>query len=188
MDDISQLGEAELLAAVRGTRPTLLPQIALEELLRRNYAWVLRACLVELRDSQAAFDCAQEIMIAATLGIGGFRGRASFRTWLFVVSKRTIQHFRRREQRKLVAIETETVEATLSDTNAEDLLAAREDSRVLLRAVRTLPEKQREVIRLHYFEGLSVEETAAILGCSPNTCKVHLFRARKNLLRQLQGV
>jgi RNA polymerase sigma factor (sigma-70 family) len=51
----------------------------------------------------------------------------------------------------------------------------------LWRAVRALPRQQRAVVALFYYEDLSVEDVAAVLGCSTATVKVHLHRAREAL-------
>src|SRR4051812_19425063 len=48
-------------------------------------------------------------------------------------------------------------------------------------AVRSLPAQQRAVVALFYYEDLSVEDVARVLGCSVSTVKVHLHRAREAL-------
>ncbi len=80
----------------------------------------------------------------------------------------------RRESRQAVPIEAE-----IGDDRAEPgrrAIAAERLDRVLLR-VRQLPGRQRDVVLLRIFEGLSVAETAQVLGCREGTVKVHLHRA-----------
>lgn len=57
---------------------------------------------------------------------------------------------------------------------------------VLERAIAQLPERQRLAVQLHYFVGLSVEETAAVMQWSAGTVKSTLFDARTRL-RHLLG-
>jgi RNA polymerase sigma-70 factor (ECF subfamily) len=51
----------------------------------------------------------------------------------------------------------------------------------VLRAVGALPARQRAAVVLYYFEDRQVADVAEILGCSPQTARVHLFRARQRL-------
>jgi RNA polymerase sigma-70 factor (sigma-E family) len=53
-------------------------------------------------------------------------------------------------------------------------------------AVRALPRRQAQAVALYYFQDLSVQETATVLGCSEGTVKAHLAKARRALARQLQ--
>ena len=53
-------------------------------------------------------------------------------------------------------------------------------------AVRTLPRRQAQAVALYYFEDLSVQQTATVLGCTEGTVKAHLAKARRTLARQLQ--
>jgi RNA polymerase sigma-70 factor (ECF subfamily) len=53
------------------------------------------------------------------------------------------------------------------------------------RKVRSLPPQQSKAITLYYLEDRSVAEIAEILDCSENTAKVHLFKGRQKLAKQL---
>jgi RNA polymerase sigma-70 factor (sigma-E family) len=53
-------------------------------------------------------------------------------------------------------------------------------------AVRTLPRRQAQAVALYYFQDLSVQQTATVLGCSEGTVKAHLAKARRTLARRLQ--
>jgi RNA polymerase sigma-70 factor (sigma-E family) len=53
-------------------------------------------------------------------------------------------------------------------------------------AVRTLPRRQAQAVALYYFQDLSVQQTATVLGCAEGTVKAHLAKARRALARQLQ--
>ena len=64
----------------------------------------------------------------------------------------------------------------------------REENREVYAAVLALPPKYRTVVHLHYFEGLSVAEIAAHLGCAEGTVKAQLHRARAQLREALRDV
>jgi RNA polymerase sigma-70 factor (sigma-E family) len=52
--------------------------------------------------------------------------------------------------------------------------------------VRALPRRQAQAVALYYFQDLSVQQTATVLGCTEGTVKAHLAKARRTLARQLQ--
>ena len=86
---------------------------------------------------------------------------------------------RRRQPETLIADA-----ALLPSPAARDSAAAVLDRQSLLRACRLLPAAQRAVLVLRFWEDRSIEETAAVLGCSPGTVKSHTHRA----LRRLRAV
>ncbi len=60
-----------------------------------------------------------------------------------------------------------------------------DDVDLVLRALRVLPQRQRAVIVLRYYDDLSEAEIAATLGCSPGTVKSQASRAMRTLRREL---
>lgn len=54
------------------------------------------------------------------------------------------------------------------------------------RAIAALAERQQLAVQLHYFVGLSIEECAAVLQCSPGTVKSNLFDARQRMRESLE--
>jgi RNA polymerase sigma-70 factor (ECF subfamily) len=72
--------------------------------------------------------------------------------------------------------------AELPDAPAPDATAPDVD---LERAIAQLAERQQLAVHLHYFVGLSVDETAAVMGCSGGTVKSTLYDARSRLRARL---
>lgn len=64
---------------------------------------------------------------------------------------------------------------------AEDHLAVRADHLALWAEVRRLPDRMRAAVVLRYFEDLSVEETARVLGCSQGAVKSQTHHALRRL-------
>ncbi|NYI05870.1 SigE family RNA polymerase sigma factor [Allostreptomyces psammosilenae] len=70
----------------------------------------------------------------------------------------------------------------------EDAFEAVHLERSLAAAVRSLPVRQRAVVVLRYFEDLSVEETARVLGCRPGTVKSQAAKALRVLRDRLSAL
>jgi RNA polymerase sigma-70 factor, ECF subfamily len=99
--------------------------------------------------------------------------------WLYAVARRTLANQRRklaREQHVGAAHQTAaTVEAEpVGDT-------------VLAAAFAALSERDREVLRLVAWEGLSLGQAAVVLGCSALACRVRYHRAKTRLARRLEA-
>lgn len=98
--------------------------------------------------------------------------------------------FWRRDGARDDGSETEDPVERLADPEpggAEGLQQA-EAMQHLERALRQLPARQREAFELRIWEGLSVEDAAAAMGCTGGSVKTHLHRALGTLREQLQGV
>jgi RNA polymerase sigma factor (sigma-70 family) len=79
----------------------------------------------------------------------------------------------------------EVVQPELPDRPAGDAAERSVDRAEMVWAVRSLPDRQREVVVLRFFLDLSVAETARLLGASEGTVKSHTDRALKSLRERL---
>lgn len=204
MSSLGEMSEEALLSAVReahaarSAETRAAGRAALEQLLERNYDWIMRMCLAEFGSSAAADDCSQEVLLRISKGISSFKGDSKLSTWIFVILKRTIADVRRKSLRQNQRFALEGEDSKLEvlsahSTAAQELRQESPERRVLdeeqregvLELVRSLPGKQRQAVLLHYFEDLSVEEAAGRMDCSVSSLKTHLFRARKKLAELL---
>ncbi len=63
------------------------------------------------------------------------------------------------------------------------------DDRIdLWRAIRTLPNRERHAILLHYRADMPVDHIAIVMGCAPSTARAHLARGRQKLRKWLNDV
>jgi RNA polymerase sigma-70 factor, ECF subfamily len=107
--------------------------------------------------------------------------RGSPSTWLLAITADQARSARRSRLRRLRVVD-DTAQAPEAAAPATDVAADLD----LDRAVTDLPRRQRLAVELHYFVGLTVDETAAVMDCAPGTVKSTLFDARARL-RQLLG-
>ena len=71
------------------------------------------------------------------------------------------------------------------DSSVDDGSAHRDDARLLLAEIAQLPPRQRAVIALRYYEGLSDAEIADVLGCAETTVRGYALRAMRALRIEL---
>ncbi|NLI75125.1 MAG: sigma-70 family RNA polymerase sigma factor [Candidatus Riflebacteria bacterium] len=129
-----------------------------------------------LGDRHLAEDAVQEAFAAAFAGLDGFRGEARVKTWLYTILYRAALRLRDRRRHELPAAELPAVGVAGHAPAVEDRLAVRE---VLDR----LPDRDREVLVMAYWDDLTCQEIAEVMGLTANHVKVLLFRARERFAR-----
>jgi RNA polymerase sigma-70 factor (ECF subfamily) len=151
-----------------------------------------------LRQEQDAEDVTQQTFLSALENLKGFRGEASFATWLFrIATHAALKVIRKRKGLEMVSLEAATEASEQDDffphpefiadwrQSPEQLVQKNEIRRLLDDALAQLDEKHRLVFLLRDVEGLSIKETAEALGLSEANTKVRLLRARLQLREQL---
>ena len=137
-------------------------------------------------------DLAQDAFVLAYRSIGSFRGESSFATWLYSIAvNTTLKSLKRGKRRQALSLDDPDIALgeTLVTTDQPDpaeAAHARDRNRRVRQAIDTLPEKQKVVVLLHYFEDRTCEEIAKILHCSVGTVWSRLHYACKKLRGQLE--
>ena len=181
--------EATVEAARAGSR------LARSKLLRALQDPWYRMCLGLLGNTELARDATQETAVRFLRQISGFRGDSRVRTWSLGIALNVIREMKRRRTRDptgwvdggdgVAAVESRTPTDGAVPTPYID--AEQAEQRERLQAVLgDLPERQREAIVLRFFEDLSVEETAAAMGCAAGTVKATVHQALRSLRRRLK--
>jgi RNA polymerase sigma-70 factor, ECF subfamily len=171
---------------------------AFEALTTRYEQRVFSLARRMLRQEQDAEDVTQQAFLSALENLKGFRGEASFVTWLFrIATHAALKVIRKRKGLATVSLEAATDGADDADAvphpeyiadwrqSPEQLVEKNEIRRLLDEALAQLDEKHRLVFLLRDVEGLSIRETADALGLSEANTKVRLLRARLQLREQL---
>ena len=167
---------------------------AFEALTRRYEQRVYSLALRMLRQEEDAEDVTQQAFLSALENLAGFRGDASFATWLLrIASHAALKVIRKRKGLETVSLEEATEAGDDSGVvphpeyiadwrqSPEQLVERNEIRRLLDEALDQLDEKHRLVFLLRDVEGLSVKETAEATGLTEANTKVRLLRARLQL-------
>jgi RNA polymerase sigma-70 factor (ECF subfamily) len=142
-----------------------------------------------LRNDAEAEDVVQEAYVRAFASLATFRGDASLATWLSrIVINEALGRLRKR--RRTVAMpenpEARIIRFPLNPSDdPERTMAQRQILALVERATDSLPDIYRMVFVARVIEGLSMEETADLLGVRPETVKTRLHRARVLLRKAL---
>lgn len=146
----------------------------IEELLLNNYNQYFRLAYSYVHNDDAA-DIVQNGAYKAIKNSSSLKEESYAATWLYrIMLNETFTFFK---QRKIESIDSVTEEPG-SEDSYEDI--------DLKRALEKLPEEERMIVELKYFEELKLEEIAAIMDENVNTIKSRLYRSIRKLKIQLE--
>jgi len=157
---------------------------AFEDLVRRYEKPIYYLALRFVKEEQAAADLAQTAFLKAYEGLRGFRGQASFKTWLYRIAMNLCKNYLRDQGKKKVESLGEMDPPSTANPLRE--LIEHESQALLARAWARLPEKQRMTVVLKVQEGMKYREIAAVMGSSVGTIKANFHHACTRLKAMLQ--
>ena len=169
MDFKKALSESEILELVqKGDRE------AYQEIVVRHMQSAYYVALAFIHNHQDALDISQEAFIRAFRKIKKFDTKRPFFPWFYRILKNLcVDHYKRRRRLNEVPLENVRVLAV----EHED----REMKKALWKGIDELPDEQKEIIVLRYFQQLSYQEIAEILDKPIGTVMSSLFYAKKRL-------
>jgi RNA polymerase sigma-70 factor, ECF subfamily len=134
----------------------------------------------------SADDVASEVWLSVATGLDGFEGTdRDFRAWVFTIARRRSIDFARRRERQPLNYGLDGIDCIDTEdatTEAVDRAAAVEAALAMLRG---LTPEQAEVVALRVVAGLSVPETASVVGKSEGAVRVLCHRGLRTLAVQL---
>jgi RNA polymerase sigma-70 factor (ECF subfamily) len=182
----SSCSDVDLLVAAR-TDPE-----AFGEFYRHHAREVERWLRTQTPDLATAADLTAETFAQALVGLDRFRGTSDEQAvaWLFGIARNLVRRLRRRGRVELevcrrLGIRLDHDEHELASVEAR--IDARARAADLTDALNTLPDGQRQAVRLRVIDGLDYRQAAALLGTSEQNARVRVSRAPKTLSLRLQG-
>src|SRR6266571_2036020 len=155
---------------------------AFEALLRIHEVQVARTALRLLGNRQDAQDAAQEVFLRLYRNLRRIDTAGNLAGWLYRVTVNAC-HDVLRKRRSSDPLDDSRL-AALGSTEAE--LGRAEQRRLVVEALRNLPEKERAAVTLRDLEGLSTREVAQILGSSEATVRSQISSARLKIRKMLR--
>jgi len=151
-------------------------EAAFADLVRASSRTLYAAARAILLNDQDAQDCVQEAILKGWEKLHTLRDQSLFQTWLTRITITTAINMTRKRRRGA---------PLLVDVPARGERVG--ESMDVRRAIEGLDRKSRICTVLYYFEDMSVDEIARVLGVRAGTVKSRLFRAREKLRGALEG-
>ena len=132
----------------------------------------------------------QQAYLKVLDGSARFGGRSAFRTWMFGVIRRTAGERRRAHTMRSLFLDRWLGVARHEVRPAEEPLAGLirdAESRALLGALNQLSARQRDLLHLDFYQDLSIEAAAAVIGLRLGTARTHYERGKARLRVLLSG-
>jgi RNA polymerase sigma factor (sigma-70 family) len=153
-------------------------RVAFGTLIEEHYDMIFRTAYKWSGTRSDAEDIAQEVCVKLATALKSFDGRSAFATWLYRITLNAVRDMQRAQGRRGRGIGAlKVVSPDEQPPDQEEATTAGQ----LWRAVRTLPEKQRDAVLLVYAEDLNHAAAAEIMGCKEATVSWHIFEAKRTL-------
>jgi RNA polymerase sigma factor (sigma-70 family) len=155
-----------------------------EQLVERHQDMVFRTLARLTGDREGLEDMAQEAFLRLFRALPHFRGEAQVSTFLYriIVNVVNDEFLDRKKARLTSSIDDDEARGLAHSGAGPAVLAERTQmQQAVEEALQQLTPSDRTILTLHYQEGRSYEEIAAILDSPMGTVKTHLYRARERL-------
>lgn len=159
-------------------------EIAFNKLInkyQKDIYWLARRMLSNHLDAD---DVTQEVIIVLYKKLNTFKFNSSLKTWIYKITQtRCLNYLKKRKLRQFLQLEDYEVKTNNLDN---DIIKNTEDKDKLnnvMKALDSLPIKQRQVFVLRHFDELSYEEISEITGRSVGGLKANYFHAAKKIFR-----
>ena len=144
--------------------------------------WQIRKMVVNHEDAN---DLVQNVFLKAWNNLHNFRGEAKLSTWLFKIAVNESINFINKEKQRLQLSETADESFLMNNIEADSFFDGDALQEELQKAILKLPEKQRLVFNMRYYDEMKYEEISDILGTSVGALKASYHHAVKKITESL---
>lgn len=156
-------------------------------LLVQRWEREVRAFLIHMMGSvEEAEDLTQDTFVQVFNKAAKYRSEGKFKSWLFrIAGNRARSRLRRRKILSWVSFRPEIHDRSSGGDSPADDLVRKDESRLVREAVAALPDRQREALSLHRFQGLKYAEIAEAMDTTLPAVESLIQRAMAQLRRSL---
>jgi RNA polymerase sigma-70 factor (ECF subfamily) len=168
------LEEKQLLAKLKNPDQIHRAFPILINLHKERLYWHIRRMVYRHEDAD---DLLQETFVKVYRNISKFKEESSLFSWMYRIATNETLSFLKKEARIKKIDDNEFVEQRVQALEHDELYTGNRISLMLQKAISTLPEKQRLVFNMKYFEDLSYKEISSILDLTEGGLKANYFHA-----------
>lgn len=155
----------------------------LMEKYQEKVYWVIRRMVI---DHESSDDIAQETFVKVWKNLDKFKGESKLYTWIYrIATNEALTHLRKKKRRFFLSI-GDVENEFVSTLEADTYYSGDEIQLKLQKAILTLPEKQRLVFNMKYFEELKFREIAEVLEVTVGSLKAQYHHAVKKIEKYLK--
>jgi len=143
---------------------------------------LVRLAFSYVKDAEIAKDLVQNTFIKCYKNLESFRFDAQIKTWLYRITINECKDYLKSWHYKMVQVKSfinETTKSIIPST--EKTVIEKYNKEEIKDTIFSLPKVYREVVYLYYYDSLTSEEIASVLGIPVNTVKTRLRRAKQRL-------
>jgi RNA polymerase sigma factor (sigma-70 family) len=174
----TQVEDAEILSKFQDERTRNEAFNLLLKKYQQKIYWHIRRMVLDHDDAD---DLVQDVFIKVWKNLAGFRSDSQLYTWMYrIASNECITFLNKKKQKNNISLDE--VDYSLADTLVEgSYFNGDKAQKKLQEAIITLPEKQRLVFNMKYYEDMKYEEMSEVLGTSVGALKASYHLAVKKI-------
>lgn len=174
--------EQEILQAFKNDLNKEKALSALMDMYQQKLYWHIRRLVVNHEDAD---DVLQSVFIKVWKNLAKFRGEAGLYTWLYrIASNESFTFLRKEKKRRSLSINDEDMDLS-NHLKADQYFNANEMEWKLQVAMQKLPEKQKAVFSLRYYDEMPYSEISKVLETSEGALKASYHHAAKKIQQML---
>ncbi len=158
------------------------------ETLMRTYSeqvyWIIRRMVVNHDDAN---DIMQNCFMKVWSNLHNFRGEAKLSTWLYKIAVNESINFINKEKKRLNLAEDADDSFLLNNIESDPYFDGDELQLKLQKAIASLPEKQRLVFNMRYYDEMKYEQISEVLGTSVGALKASYHHAEKKISAAMES-
>jgi RNA polymerase sigma factor (sigma-70 family) len=159
-----------------------------EEIVRRYNMMVYTLAYRVLKIREEAEELAQDVFLKIYQSLDKFNRKSKLSTWIYRITYNASINKYKSQKRKIDTLELDNIhDLSISDSSdSYDEVSINDKREIINNSISKLPETDRIIITLYYYEELPIKEVAEIVGMSTHNVKIKLFRSRQKLFTELK--